>query len=751
MGVSITALVGGVLAIGGAVGLGVAYIALRHRDHPASGPLAWISAPPGLAGLGYAVLTVVPDSPAAGAVLAVGTGLMVITVGYFPIFVLTYIGRGEWLTARRRLAILGYFGLLAVVSVVDVLGQPVVIETVNGLTFPVLPNRTEGVVFVVAAVSAYASVFVGTGLLGRFLISSRNMYRKQTAVIFGAIFLTAVGGVVYEAGINFHPGLNLNSVFYSIETLLIALALFRYEFLNVEPLAPEVVLERMDDPVFVLDDDSRIVDTNPAARGLVSTPDPVGMPIEELLPGLLDAASADQEFVPSVGGGPAARSDGGSTDVYDCNAAPISDQYDRDRGTVVVLRDISVQKQRERTLERLQETTRRFLGAETADEVCEIAVTVADELLGYPYSGAMLYDEEADVLRAAAFADPLVEAFDDAGIDDDSAELTVDPGETDIWRVFETGEPMGGEPIDTDAVEIPVEIGGSLLYPLGEWGVLGISAGPDHEGFSDDDRRFIEVLASTTENALERVTKERELRESRELLATRNDQIEFFNSVLRHDLLNAMQILRGHTDMLADSVAEELRPHVEVIDDYSDDIVDLTRNVRAVTSSVAEESSTLEPVDPGALLAEVVSKTHTSHDDVTVTVAVDLDSLPSVQGNEFLAAVFENLLGNAVEHNDSDHVEIDIDADIDTETVTVRIADNGPGIDDAAKQAVFERSTTSENSGSIGFGLYFVRVMVERYGGGVWFEDRDDGRGAVAVVELPRADADEIGTELDDW
>jgi hypothetical protein len=32
--------------------------------------------------------------------------------------------------------------------------------------------------------------------------------------------------------------------------------------------------------------------------------------------------------------------------------------------------------------------------------------------------------------------------------------------------------------------------------------------------------------------------------------------------------------------------------------------------------------------------------------------------------------------------------------------------------------------------------------MVERDGGDVWFEDREDGRdGAVAVLKLPRADA----------
>ncbi len=39
------------------------------------------------------------------------------------------------------------------------------------------------------------------------------------------------------------------------------------------------------------------------------------------------------------------------------------------------------------------------------------------------------------------------------------------------------------------------------------------------------------------------------------------------------------------------------------------------------------------------------------------------------------------------------------------------------------KSAVFDRNGTSESSGSIGFGLYFVHVMMTQYGGNIRFED----------------------------
>ena len=142
------------------------------------------------------------------------------------------------------------------------------------------------------------------------------------------------------------------------------------------------------------------------------------------------------------------------------------------------------------------------------------------------------------------------------------------------------------------------------------------------------------------------------------------------------------------------------------------------------------------------MLSEKVTKMRRGHDHVSIDIATDLDRLSAVRADDFLGEVFENLLGNAIEHNDRDHVEIVVDGTTTVNAVTIEIADNGPGIEDEYKKEIFEEAFTSDESGSIGFGLYFVRLMIDRYGGDVWFEDRDDGRdGVVAVIELPRADA----------
>ncbi len=68
----------------------------------------------------------------------------------------------------------------------------------------------------------------------------------------------------------------------------------------------------------------------------------------------------------------------------------------------------------------------------------------------------------------------------------------------------------------------------------------------------------------------------------------------------------------------------------------------------------------------------------------------------------------------------------------DGRIAAVRVGDDGPGIPDDRKEAVFEPRTGSDH----GFGLYLVRTLVVSYGGEIRAEDNDP-RGSVFLVELP--------------
>lgn len=723
------------LAAGGSVGLLVAAVAWRRRDHPAADPLVKMSLFPSLSGFLYAAIVLVADPGIAVGLRAVANATLLLSPPYFLLFAITYTGHERWLSGRRRSALLAFYAVgVALAAAEPFVWSTVEMRTVSGLTLPVVADATYRLAL--AVVFAYPAIAVGFGLLASFLVSPRNMYRTQTAVILAGVSVSIVGNLVFEAGLSLHPGLNLTALVFAVEAAIIALALFDYEFLNVEPLAPDVVLEEISDPVVVLDGSDCLVDANPVARALFPESDPIGTPIEDLLPGLSAAIEHDRAYVQAEAG--RSVTDGGEASIYDVNDAPIEDQYGRDRGTVVVLRDVTLQKRRERTLESLQSVTRQFLAAETSEEVLDIAVTTAHDLLECPYSGAMLYDEAADVLRPKAFAEPLAAAYRDSDADIDPV---VEPGDSDVWQVFETGEARLGTPIESDD-SLPVDIGRSLLYPLGDHGIIGFSAGPNRDAFTEDDRRFANILARTTENALDRIQKESQLRESRELVAQRNEQIEFFNGVLRHDLLNGMLVIQAHTEQLAEHVDGEAADHLETITEWSEDISTLARKVRSVSNAVTNEDPVeLEPVDLAGPLREKAQKIRDTYESAAVELDLSDSDLPPVLADDLLPAVVENLLVNAVEHNDTDHPEVHVEASASGDTVRLRITDNGPGVDPALREDVFQKGVTDEKSGSIGFGLYFVGVMVDRYGGDVRFE-ANEPRGAVAVLELSVAERD---------
>ena len=219
-------------------------------------------------------------------------------------------------------------------------------------------------------------------------------------------------------------------------------------------------------------------------------------------------------------------------------------------------------------------------------------------------------------------------------------------------------------------------------------------------------------------------------------LERRTDQMEFFNSILRHDMLNGMNVIRARGELLATNLDGDNAEYAETIVKWSDDIIDLTEKVRAVLDTLSEEGLTemkhrdlADVLDAGADRARSMSQSCTVNNHVS-----DIE----VTADDLLEDVFGNLFLNAVEHG-GDDVTIDVTAAAADGLVQVRIADDGPGIPAEKRRTVFERGEKGSGSSGTGFGLYFVDSMVESYGGRIWIEESDAG-GAAFVVELPRTD-----------
>lgn len=216
----------------------------------------------------------------------------------------------------------------------------------------------------------------------------------------------------------------------------------------------------------------------------------------------------------------------------------------------------------------------------------------------------------------------------------------------------------------------------------------------------------------------------------------RQEELEFFNSILRHDILNGMHVIMTRSDALVDSLDGEQAEHARTIRKWSDDIVDLTATVRSILGTLANESGPeLEPVALGPVLDDVAKRIETKAAGTAVSISQEPDLAVNADG--LLGDVLGNIGTNAVEHGGTDPV-VEISATNHDDVVRITIADDGPGVENERKESIFGQGQKGTTSSGTGFGLYFVDSMVEAYDGRVWVEDSDRG-GAAFVVELPAA------------
>jgi signal transduction histidine kinase len=221
-----------------------------------------------------------------------------------------------------------------------------------------------------------------------------------------------------------------------------------------------------------------------------------------------------------------------------------------------------------------------------------------------------------------------------------------------------------------------------------------------------------------------------------EQTSAQQDTLEFINYLLRHNVLNGLQVISGYTDLLEDHVDAEGDQLLERIDDRSDHMTELIDNVRVLMRTLSSELDH-QPTDLSNVLESEVNVAATAYTHAEFETEIPDEVV--VSANPTLGAVFENVLANAVKHNDTETPHVHVTLTTDAETATVRVADDGPGIPDHYRETYLQQEEAGPESTGEGLGLYLVATLVEAFEGTVRIEDNDP-RGTVVVVELPLDD-----------
>jgi len=304
-----------------------------------------------------------------GTELAVVSAKVVITaavvlVAALLVFALQYTGRES--DVRRE--------TLALVSVEPVVATALVWTTeTHGLFYEVLaPGETGasgltvvyGPGFYVHTVYSYVVLSVALFLIVVFALRSRYFYQRQIAAIVVATLVPwGTNAVSIASGID----LDLTPVVFTVTGVAFTWAVVREEFLDITPIATDIVLDRIDTAVVVVDTNDRVVERNQRARELFEATDRevVGTQADRMFADSLGIDDIYEEVTVSRASETREFESGGR--YFRLQSSPLVDRRDEVVGYALLLVDLTDQRRREEQLERRNDQLDRFVGVVSHD------------------------------------------------------------------------------------------------------------------------------------------------------------------------------------------------------------------------------------------------------------------------------------------------------------------------------------------------------------------------------------------------
>jgi PAS domain S-box-containing protein len=380
------------------------------------------------------------------------------------------------------------------------------------------------------------------------------------------------------------------------------------------------------------------------------------------------------------------------------------------RGTAGIVREVTDRKKRERRLKSLNQTAQRLIAAETREEVAEVGVDAAREVLALEASAIHVVDEESALVPVAV-----------SGAAGDLVDEPPALGNRDsiVWRVYEEGEALvvGDGCVDPDVHNPDTPAESALYLPMGDEGVL-IAASSSPEAFDRGDVVLGEVLASTLVTALEQVEQTERLRTRERELTRQNDRLEEFARFVSHDLRNPMSVAEGRLELARGECDSE---HLDGAAAALDRMETLIENL--LTLAREGEVGELETVDLASLVGDSWQNVETPGGRIEVACDGQVRA-----DRSRLQQLLENLVRNAVEHGSTstppdargdavEHGNGDRDVAITVGRLEdgFYVEDDGPGIPADERESVFEAGYSTAEDGT-GVGLSIVEQVARAHG-----------------------------------
>ena len=377
---------------------------------------------------------------------------------------------------------------------------------------------------------------------------------------------------------------------------------------------------------------------------------------------------------------------------------------------VCTVRDVSDRKQRERALAALHDAATDLEAANSEAAVYEVLLEAAEDILEFDLVAVDVAEDDVLVQKAWTLDLDTEGYWEETPLDE----------ETFATRAYNRQETIVADDLrEADITPADPEYRSALTVPIGDHGTFQ-AVSRETRAFDDADRELTELLVGHARESLEGLARERELRARTNALERQNDRLEEFAAIVSHDLRAPLNVADGRLELVAEDCDSEhiadVREALDRMDSLITDTLALARQGQLVTET--------EPVSVASAARECWGRLTTRDADLDVTADVTVAA-----DENRLQQVLENLLRNAMDHGGED-----VTVRVGESAAGFYVADDGPGIPESDRAAVFERGFTTSDEGT-GYGLAIVAEIADAHGWSVTVAESDLG-GARLDVEV---------------
>lgn len=261
--------------------------------------------------------------------------------------------------------------------------------------------------------------------------------------------------------------------------------------------------------------------------------------------------------------------------------------------------------------------------------------------------------------------------------------------------------------------------------------------------FDESDSVIAETLAASAAIAIENARLMKDIRQHRDELQARNEELDAFAHTVAHDLKNPLTLVVGFADMLSDLFPSmpqtEVEQYLGIIIEHGKKMGHIIEALLLLAVVRGTKEVEIDEVDMGFIVAETLRRIEFMVKEYNAEVILP-PTWPTVYGyGQWLEEVWYNYLTNALKYGGRPpRLELGYEM-ISGKMARFWVKDNGDGFSIDQPEKLFtplSKLTPSDYQTGHGLGLSIVRRIVERLGGKVGVESKL-GEGSKFYFTLP--------------